>query len=261
MLGECKEIDFYLYDFKIGIELHGLFWHSEMFRERSYHLQKYLLGKEKGIQIIQIFADEIIEHPNIVISRLKNKLDMFDRSIFARKCIVKEIDFKTKKEFLDTYHIQGNDNSSIYLGAFYNDELIGLMTFAKKRFGKKEEGSYELMRYCLKEGIKSTGLASKLFTYFTRKFNPIKVITFADLRWSMNGFYPKLGFVYKHRSAPNYFYFKGNRRLSRQMFQKHKLAKILNIFDDKLSEHQNMLNNGYLRIYDCGNDMFEWLTN
>ena len=37
------------------------------------------------------------------------------------------------------------------------------------------------------------------------------------------------------------------------MFQKHKLHKKLKIFDDSLSEKQNMHNNGYFFIHDCGN--------
>lgn len=253
-----KEIDFYLLDFKIGIELHGLFWHSEYFKDKNYHIQKYIDCKQQGIQLIQIFSDEIENQLDIVLSRLKNKLGIFDRSIFARKCEIKEIDFKDKKEFLNKYHLQGNDSSSIYIGAFFGDELIGVMTFSKKRFGNTKEGSFELMRYCLKDGVKSTGLASRLFTYFVKKYNPQNIVTFADLRWSMNEFYTKLGFVFSHRSKPGYFYFKNGHRYNRMAFQKHKLQNILDIFDPQLSEHQNMLNNNYLRIFDCGNDVFEW---
>lgn len=256
-----KEIDFYLPDYSIGIELHGLFWHSEYFKNRNYHYQKYIECKKQNIQLIQIFSDEIQEHLDIVLSRLKNKLGIYDRSIFARKCIIKEIDYKNKKDFLEKYHLQGNDNSSICLGAFYNDELISVMTFSKKRFGCKENNTWELMRYCLKEGVKSTGLASKLFTHFTRKYTPQKVISFADSRWSMNGFYNKLGFEYTHHSKPGYFYIKNCHRLNRMLFQKHKLPQILETYDPLLSEHQNMLNNNYLRIFDCGNDVFEWTPN
>ncbi|MCX6751140.1 MAG: hypothetical protein NTZ83_06805, partial [Candidatus Pacearchaeota archaeon] len=40
---------------------------------------------------------------------------------------------------------------------------------------------------------------------------------------------------------------------SRRDFQKHLLANKLDIFDPVLSEYENMLNNGYLRIFDAGN--------
>ncbi len=255
-----KEIDLYLPNFKIGIELHGLFWHSELFRTKNYHYEKYVLAKEKGIQLIQIFGDEIKYKPNIVISRLENKLKLFKQSIFARKCTIKEISFEEKCKFLNTYHIQGNDNSSIKIGAYYNNELIGLMTFGFNRFAKNNNNNeYELYRYCLKEGIKSTGLASKIFKYFIKKYNPYKITTYADLRWGDGNFYKQLGFKYIHTSLPNYFYFKSNQRYSRIMFQKHKLQKLLPIYDENLSEHDNMFNNGYLRIYDCGNNVYQWI--
>jgi hypothetical protein len=41
-------------------------------------------------------------------------------------------------------------------------------------------------------------------------------------------------------------------------YQKHKLEKLLPIFDPLLTEWQNMQNNGYDRIWDCGNDVWEW---
>jgi hypothetical protein len=36
-------------------------------------------------------------------------------------------------------------------------------------------------------------------------------------------------------------------------FQKHKLAKIIKVFDPNLTEWENMQLNGYDRIWDCGN--------
>ena len=53
-------------------------------------------------------------------------------------------------------------------------------------------------------------------------------------------------------TKPNYFYIKNNRIYSRQQFQKHKLSRKLCEFDDSLTEVQNMFNNGYRRIWDCG---------
>lgn len=57
---------------------------------------------------------------------------------------------------------------------------------------------------------------------------------------------------------PNYFYFKKNSivLLNRLLFQKHKLIKILENYDEKLSEYENMEVNGYNRIFDCGNLVF-----
>jgi hypothetical protein len=41
-------------------------------------------------------------------------------------------------------------------------------------------------------------------------------------------------------------------------FQKHKLKNILETFDPLKTEYENMLENGWDRIWDCGNAKFEW---
>jgi hypothetical protein len=43
---------------------------------------------------------------------------------------------------------------------------------------------------------------------------------------------------------------------NRMSFQKHMLKNKLEIFDKSLSEYENMLNNGYNRVWDCGNYKF-----
>jgi hypothetical protein len=43
---------------------------------------------------------------------------------------------------------------------------------------------------------------------------------------------------------------------SRIKFQKHKLKNILKTFDKSKSEWENMVENGYNRVFDCGNMVF-----
>ena len=55
-------------------------------------------------------------------------------------------------------------------------------------------------------------------------------------------------------SYPNYWYVKGGKCLSRYQCQKHKLPELLGeSFDPKLTEVENMIVNGWLRVFDCGN--------
>jgi hypothetical protein len=72
--------------------------------------------------------------------------------------------------------------------------------------------------------------------------------------------YYKLGFEFSHFSAPNYFYFKNPMVLeSRQKYMKHKLEEKLETFDHSLTEWENMKNNKFNRIWDCGNGV--WIYN
>ena len=45
--------------------------------------------------------------------------------------------------------------------------------------------------------------------------------------------------------------------MSRIQFQKHKLKDKLETFDPNITEWENMKANGYDRIWDCGNMVFE----
>lgn len=59
-------------------------------------------------------------------------------------------------------------------------------------------------------------------------------------------------------TEPGYYYMKYyNQRKSRNQFQKHLLQNKLTSFDEKLTEWENMQLNGYDRIWDCGNFIYE----
>ena len=127
------------------------------------------------------------------------------------------------------------------------------MIFGKPRFNKKYD--YELIRFCSKMNINVVGAASKLFKHFKINYNG-SIISYANRRFSNGNLYETLGFTKIDETKPNYFYIKGKTLLSRNKCQKHKLKNLLDNFDENLSEHENMLNNGYLKVYDCGNLVF-----
>jgi len=128
-----KELDIFIPSKNIAIEFDGLYWHSEeQGKDKFYHLNKTLECEKQNIQLIHIFEDEWLFKQDIVKSRLKQILQLNNNllKIHARKCIIKEITPDIKNSFLEKYHIQGKDCSNIKLGAFYNDELISIMTFS-----------------------------------------------------------------------------------------------------------------------------------
>lgn len=102
------------------------------------------------------------------------------QKIYARKCIIKEIDVKTAKEFLNTYHIQGWSRSNYYFGLFYNDKLMSVMTFLK------ENNGYTLNRFANNISYNVIGAASKMLSYFIKNYKSDFITTFADIRWVDN---------------------------------------------------------------------------
>lgn len=257
------EVDVISYDKKICIELNGLYWHSDLNgKSRQYHLNKTQKCNKKGYRLIHIFEDEWMQQKDIVKKRLRNIFGGEQERIFARKCEVKEISPKIKNLFLNDFHIQGEDRSTIKLGLFYERELVSVMTFrndSRVALGKNVTGqnNWELVRFCSGH-YHVVGGAGKLLSYFKKNYEWNEICTYADLRWSEGNLYDKLGFEFSHQSPPNYWYLDSSwNREHRYKYAKHNLPNVLDMFDPNLSEWQNMQNNGYDRIWDCGNLVYK----
>ena len=250
------ELDAYLPDYNVALELNGVYWHSETSgrKDKKYHISKSEKCENSGITLIHIWDTEWNNQGDIVRSRIKQKLGMSER-IYARNCKVINLSSQTTYQFLDDNHIQGKCTSAINYGLVYDNNLVAVMTFGKSRFNSSVE--YELLRYCSVLGTTVVGGAGKLLKYFERIYKNPSIISYCDLRWNTGAVYTSIGFSYSHTSAPNYYYFDSKGKLeSRQKYQKHKLHKLLEVFDPVKTEWENMKDNGYDRIWDCGNAVF-----
>lgn len=259
-----KEIDIYIPDLALGIEVNGLIWHSEKFEsDVNYHLKKTEKCLEKHIRLIHIFEDEWIYKKDIVKSRLKSIIHSELNIIYARKCEIKEVPYKDTTLFLENNHIQGSSLSKYRYGLYYNDELVSLMTFGSLRKvlgSKNKEGSYELLRFCNKLNTSVIGGASKLLKHFIKTHNPNEIISYADRRWSNGNLYEILNFNLTHKSHPNYFYVINKQRIHRFSLRKDVLIKKYNCPKD-ITEHEFCLSKEWYRIYDCGCLCYKWLKN
>ena len=86
------ELDIYLPNYSLAIEYDGLFWHSDDTGLNSrYHLMKTEMCEKQGVHLIHIFENEWKSKTDIVKSRLKNLLGIYDHSIYARKCSISAI--------------------------------------------------------------------------------------------------------------------------------------------------------------------------
>lgn len=248
------EIDMYSEKHKVAIEYDGLYWHSEeRGKRKEYHLAKTINAENNGIRLIHIFEDEWVKQKSIVQSRLRVIFGMETERYYARKCALKELSSKESQVFLTSHHLQGNCSSSVRYGLFHDDELVAVMTFGKPRFRK--EYDWELLRYASKGVV--VGGAGKLLKHFKRQHEGT-IISYADKRWSQGGLYRKLGFVQLPDTQPSPSYFKRNTidRLNHVRFRKGNLKKELTAFDAEKSVSENLQENDYLKIWDCGSMVF-----
>jgi hypothetical protein len=116
-----KELDIYIPDLKLSFEFNGLYWNSELYRDKNYHQEKSKECINNGIELVHIWEDEWDFKSEIIKSMILNKLGS-SKKIWARNCEVKEIeDNKLITEFLNKNHIQGYVGSKYKIGLFYTD--------------------------------------------------------------------------------------------------------------------------------------------
>jgi hypothetical protein len=253
------ELDVVIPDKKLAIEVSGTVWHSESFgsKPRSYHRSKWIHCRNAGHDLLTLWAHEISSHA--VLQLVSKKAGVSQAKVGARLTAIRPISTKVAKTFDSVNHVMGFRPASVYLGLFSRDGiLLQTMSFGKSRHNGNFE--YEMIRATSGPTTVVGGL-SKLYKYFVSNYDPASVITYADLRFGEGQSYSHLGFNRQADSAPNYFYYhRSNPEVlfSRVKFQKHKLQAMLDIFDPKLSEWENMQANGYDRIWDCGNAVWTW---
>ena len=256
---EGKEIDIYLPDLNLAFEFNGLYWHSEVYKDKKYHINKTKECRSKGVRLLHIWEDDWIYKKDIVKSMILNQIKSTKNRIFARNCEVKEIvDNKIIKDFLNKNHIQGFVGSNIKIGLFYEQELVSVMTFGNLRraLGNiNKMGSYELLRFCSKLNTSVIGGASKLLKYFINIYKPSEIISYSDISRSDGNLYKRIGFKYIGETSPNYYYIINGVRRHRYSFRKDQLVN--SGFDSNKTESQIMNERGILKIFDCGMEKFK----
>lgn len=255
------EVDIYIPNRKIALEINGNYWHSDLFKDPDYHQKKTIACGKKGIRLIHIFEYEWnnLEFQEKLKTFLKDILDDNKNRVYARNCVVKQIEYIESSEFLNRYHLQGNTASSIQYGIYKDSNLLGVMTFGKPRFNNQYE--YELIRSCWKPGTIVIGGKEKLFSTFINEYNPSSIISYCDESKFIGNSYIKLGFKVdgKKLTSPSYVWVNRytNEIMSRYQSQKHRLVN-KGLADSNQSEREALSSVGYLRIYDCGCIRFIW---
>lgn len=250
----------YSYDFKVGnilIEINPTATHNTHFSPygkcrigKTYHKDKSKLAFDNGYHVIHIFDWDDIDK---IIHLLKDRV-----TEYARRCIVKEVDYMDTNEYLSTYHLQGTcKGQNIRLGLYYNNQLVSLMTFGKSRFNKNCE--YELLRYCSHYNV--VGGAEKLFKYFVNNYKPNSIVSYCDTSKFSGKVYDALGFKYIKTNSPrkHWYSLKEKRHITDGLLLSQGYDRLFKENHGKgTSNEELILNRGYLPVYDCGQATYVW---
>jgi len=240
-----QELDMFLPEFNIAIEYSGIYWHSDTNgTPNDYHLNKLHLAELSGIRLIQFWDYEWMHKEAIVKSIVLGSIGHFKHKIGARKLKVTYVKAKQAREFCDTNHIQGFRAGKVYVGLTNGSALLSLLIVSS---------AGEIIRFVNKINYAIPGAFSKLLSKVGKP-----LFSFVDKRLFTGHSYQTCGFTYLYDTKPNYHYsLRGSTLESRVKYQKHKLENKLKEYDPAITEVQNMHNNGYCRVFDCGHKKFE----
>lgn len=141
--------------------------------------------------------------------------------------------------------MQGGVASSVYLGSFYNDQLISVMTF------RKNKDSYEINRFASDFDI-HPGLFSKMLSYFEKNYNFFSIYSFSDNRWSWGDVYKNNGFKFDSFLKPDYFVTNYRVREHKFNWRKSRIKSRFNIDISNKTELDLIHELRWDRIWDCG---------
>lgn len=243
----------YTYDFKVKdvlIEINPSYTHSVTINpfnhkksiDKFYHYNKTMYAKNNGYRCINIWDwDDITK----VIFLLKN-----EKFIYARKCVIKDVQKMDAIDFINKYHLQNYALDSIRIGLYYNNELVSIMTFGKPRYNKKYE--YELIRYC--SSVKVIGGAEKLFSYFKKMYLPKSIISYCDYSKFNGNVYNRLGFTFdKCQTSKHWYNIKTKKHIIDSLLRQQGFDRLFKTTYGKGSSNKElMLANGFIEVYDAG---------
>lgn len=244
------ELDIYVPDKKIAIEYNGLYWHSDLkIADIKYHYNKWLRAKEAGIQLIQIWEDELNRNPEQIKAMLLHKLGISQQErIFARKTYVNTVTKSEAEEFFRENHVQGYASGSYYFGLREKatDTLVSVIAF------KKEKGNaLNIIRYATSKNV--VGGFTKLMSMAERTLKPSSFVTFSDNCVSDGSLYANNGFIADKELAPDYRYVVKRERKHKFGYRLKKFREDPNLlWQEGLTERELAKLNGIPRIWDAG---------
>lgn len=230
MYGGISEIDVYVPEKKVGIEFHGLWWHTvdpvielsknrkmtlnqeeqaDCLRRLKYKcLDKLERAQEVGVRLVQVFHDEWRDSQEAVKNRLRAVLGVAQR-LYARDLTVVRAttphQIEAVRAFITRVHTQKDRPTQIMY--MLVDEVGDIKMAAT--FGKAaRHAEYELVRVA-SVGVVVGGL-SRLLKAFIRDYAPASIMSYCDLRYGTGTGYEAVGFGRVGMTEPDWWWLQHN---------------------------------------------------
>lgn len=112
-----KELDIYLPELKLAIEFNGNYWHSvENGCDKSFHLMKSLLCKNKNVRLIHIYEFENLEEQKQLLKNLILGVDNYPKNDFNKNNFI---------DIIPELYENNTEKGTVYsIGPLIKEEII-----------------------------------------------------------------------------------------------------------------------------------------
>jgi hypothetical protein len=254
------EVDIYIPDKKIAFEFNGLYWHSELFKDKKYHQEKTRVLLEKGIMTYHIWEDDWVSKKDIVKSMISSILGK-NKEINANLCQIRNIDSEEYHEFLEKNSLIKYEKPSEILGLIFEGELISAIAFKKSKAFVKgiKEAEWKICSAVNKLGISVSLGAETLFSEFLRMHPGESVLAYSDVSFDPDAgqsIFKKIGMSLSKTAEPDYEWILNHVRVPKISRDKREFEKWG--YDKSLTEPEVMKDMGAYRIWNCGEHKFTY---
>uniref|UniRef100_A0AAU8GGL7 Homing endonuclease n=1 Tax=Salmonella phage vB_STmST19_KE08 TaxID=3161165 RepID=A0AAU8GGL7_9CAUD len=255
------ELDIYIPSLKLAVEYNGEFWHSVDKKGKNYHLNKRHACEAAGVRLISVCETDWKTKRERVERIILNAMGKTSsKTVYARKCEIREVICKDYRAFMNENHIQGYAIATHRYGLYHDDELVACMGF-----NQLKDGVWDCVRYAT--GCRVLGGHSKLFKFMAKELSMERAQSFVDMDFFTGGSYREedgwvdsgsetVGFRVWHQKVGF---------MPRQKWWKDFIPKTLEqlgadpaIYDRNKKQRQMMEEAGCLVIENSGNKKFVW---
>lgn len=247
-----QKIDIYIPEKSLGVEISSLKWHNEEAgRDSNYQELKTDMSDKYGVFLIHIFEDEWRENKEIVKSIIRSHAGIIDKKYDARKCDVRQLSVKDRKEFFNENHMDGDAISTISWGLYYKDELVSALSLRRPFHKSAHKNSIEVGRFCSLNGTSVRGALGKLMKQakkYAKEEEYEKILTYVDRRFGDGHGYEKIGFKYVKTTSPRFWWTDFENRFNRFKYRADR--------SKGMTEAQVADGAGVVRVWGCGNKVY-----
>ena len=221
-----KEIDVLVPIAGVGVEHHGLYWHTEGRVGKRMHTQKWESCNAAGIKLLQVFGDEWRDRRDVVKSMIASRLGRSSRKIGARTCSLERMSSPDRKAFFNQSHLEGDVKAAAAWCLRHNGEIVAAISVRRPKIRSRKE-ELEIARFACTLNTTVSGGLSRLMRPaldYARQAGARSLMTYVDTRIGDGHGYASCGMQLVGKTSPRFWWTDMNRRYDRFRHRANKSA-------------------------------------